>query len=170
MCVCVCVMPVLTSLYNQFICLGIRRKVKVLAAQSCLTLCDPTDCSPPGSSVHGILQARILEWVASPFPSGSSWPTAWAWNCNNISTEIFLFFGTKKFIFSPSHFFFLVPYLGVTFLVHMPDGYFSWVVSFNLMPEDMKITPGIYALLVIVRLLNFVYSSVWVVVSHCHFV
>ena len=32
--------------------------------QSCPTLCDPMDCSPPGSSVHGILQARILEWVA----------------------------------------------------------------------------------------------------------
>ena len=31
--------------------------------QSCLTLCDPMDCSPPGSSVHGILQARVLEWV-----------------------------------------------------------------------------------------------------------
>ena len=36
----------------------------------CLTLCDPRDCSPPGSSVHGILQARILEWVAIPFPGG----------------------------------------------------------------------------------------------------
>ena len=35
--------------------------------QSCLTLCDPVDCSPPGSSVHGILQARILEWVAISF-------------------------------------------------------------------------------------------------------
>ena len=34
--------------------------------QSCLTLCHPMDCSPPGSSVHGILQARILEWVAMP--------------------------------------------------------------------------------------------------------
>ena len=34
--------------------------------QSCLTLCDPMDCSPPGSSVHGILQARILEWVTMP--------------------------------------------------------------------------------------------------------
>ena len=39
--------------------------------QSCLTLCDPVDCSPPGSSVHGILQARILEWVAMPFSRGS---------------------------------------------------------------------------------------------------
>ena len=36
--------------------------------QSCLTLCDPMDYSPPGSSVHGILQSRILEWVANPPP------------------------------------------------------------------------------------------------------
>ena len=40
-----------------------------LVAQSCPTLCDPTDCSPPGSSVHGISQARILEWVATSFPA-----------------------------------------------------------------------------------------------------
>ena len=39
----------------------------VLVAQSCPTLCDPMDCSPPGSSVHGILQARILEWIAILF-------------------------------------------------------------------------------------------------------
>ena len=38
--------------------------------QLCLTLCDPVDCSPPGSSVHGILQARILEWVAISFSRG----------------------------------------------------------------------------------------------------
>ena len=43
-------------------------------AQSCPTLCDPVDCSPPGSSIHGILQARILEWVAISFSRGSSWP------------------------------------------------------------------------------------------------
>ena len=42
--------------------------------QLCLTLCDPMDCSPPGSSVHGTLQARILEWVAMPFSRGLSWP------------------------------------------------------------------------------------------------
>ena len=40
----------------------------------CQTLCDPVDCSPPGSSVHGILQARILEWVAMPASRGSSRP------------------------------------------------------------------------------------------------
>ena len=44
----------------------------LLAAQSCPTLCSPRDCRPPGSSVHGILQARILEWVAIPFSRGSS--------------------------------------------------------------------------------------------------
>ena len=38
--------------------------------QSSPTLCDPVDCSPPGSSVHGILQARILEWVAMPSSRG----------------------------------------------------------------------------------------------------
>ena len=41
--------------------------------QSCLTLCDPMDCSPPGSSIHGILQARILEWATMPSSRGSSW-------------------------------------------------------------------------------------------------
>ena len=40
----------------------------------CPTLCDPMDCSPPGSSFHGFLQARILEWVAVPFSRGSSRP------------------------------------------------------------------------------------------------
>ena len=44
-----------------------------LIAQSCSTLCDPMDCSLPGSSVHGISQARILEWAAIPFSSRSSW-------------------------------------------------------------------------------------------------
>ena len=43
-------------------------------AQSCPTLCDPMDCSLPGSSVHGILQAIVLEWIAIPFSRGSSGP------------------------------------------------------------------------------------------------
>ena len=45
---------------------------EVKVTQSCPTLCNPTDYSPPGSSVHGILQARILEWRAIPFSRGSS--------------------------------------------------------------------------------------------------
>ena len=54
--------------------------VKVLVIQSCPTLCDPTDCSLPSSSVHGILQARILEWVAIPFSRGSCRPRDWTWD------------------------------------------------------------------------------------------
>ena len=46
-------------------------------AQLCPTLCDPVDCSPPGSSVHGILQARVLEWVAISFSRGSFQPRDW---------------------------------------------------------------------------------------------
>ena len=42
--------------------------------QSCPTLCGPMNCSPPGSSVHGIFLARILEWIAISFSRGSSWP------------------------------------------------------------------------------------------------
>ena len=48
-----------------------------LVTQSCLTSCDPIDCSPPGSSVHGTLQARILGWVVISFSRGSSQPRKW---------------------------------------------------------------------------------------------
>ena len=51
--------------------------VVVLVVQLCLTLCDLMDCSPPGSSVHVILQARILEWIATSFSNGSSLPRDW---------------------------------------------------------------------------------------------
>ena len=45
--------------------------------QSCLTLCDPVDCSLPGSSVHGIFQAIVLEWIAISFSKGSTQPRDW---------------------------------------------------------------------------------------------
>ena len=49
-----------------------ERKKESEVAQSCPTLCNPMDCSPPGSSFHGILQARILEWIAISSSTGSS--------------------------------------------------------------------------------------------------
>ena len=52
----------------------LESEVKVLVAQSCPNLCDPLDYSPPGSSVHGILQARILKCVATPLSRESSQP------------------------------------------------------------------------------------------------
>ena len=63
----VCVQP-----YGQWFSQSCPHKTEVLVAQSCPTLCEPKDCSPPSSSVHGILQARILEWVAMPSSRGSS--------------------------------------------------------------------------------------------------
>ena len=59
-----------------------------LVAQSCLTLCNPTDCSLPGSSVHGVFQARILEWVAVSHSRGSSLPRdgtlcLWHWQADS---------------------------------------------------------------------------------------
>ena len=54
-------------------------KVKVTSLSWCPTLCDPVDCSPPGSSVHGIFQARVLEWVAISFSKGSSQCRDWNW-------------------------------------------------------------------------------------------
>ena len=52
----------------------ITLKMKVVVGQLCSIVCNPMDCILPGSSVHGILQARILEWVAFPFSKGSSQP------------------------------------------------------------------------------------------------
>ena len=52
-----------TTIYIDLHC-GVCVCVCVLATQSCLTSCNPMDYSPPGSSIHGILQARILEWAA----------------------------------------------------------------------------------------------------------
>ena len=50
-----------------------------LVTRSCPAVCYPIDCSPPDTSVHGILQAGILEWVAIPFSRGSSWPRDRTW-------------------------------------------------------------------------------------------
>ena len=54
-------------------------EVKVWVAQSCPTLCNPMDCRLSVSSVQGILQVRILEWVAIPFYTGSFWPMDFSW-------------------------------------------------------------------------------------------
>ena len=57
--------------------------------QSCLTFFDPMDCSPPGASVHGVLQARILEWVAMPSSRGSSQLRDRTWvSCSCIGRRI----------------------------------------------------------------------------------
>ena len=63
--------------------------------QSCPTLCDPVDCSLRGSSVHGILQARILKWVAISFSRGSSWPREGTW-VSRIGGRCFNLWATRE--------------------------------------------------------------------------
>ena len=71
-----------------YACHFMKRQLKVLFAPSCPALCKPMDCSLPASSVHEILQARIMEWVAIPFSWGSSWP----WDQTQISCIVDGFF------------------------------------------------------------------------------
>ena len=63
--------------------------VLCLVTQLCPTLCHPRDCSPPGSSVQGTLQARILEWVATPSSRGSSQPRDQT-QVSNIAGRVFI--------------------------------------------------------------------------------
>ena len=67
----------------------------VLVTQSCPTVGDSMDCSPWGSCVDGILQARILEWIAIPLSSGSSQPTDWT-QVSCIAGRFFTVWATKE--------------------------------------------------------------------------
>ena len=73
------------SIYEE----EIEKKVEMLVGHWCPTLCDPMAGILPGSSVHGILQASILEWVANPFSRGSSWTRDWirvSWTAGGFFT------------------------------------------------------------------------------------
>ena len=94
--------------------------VCVLVAQLCPILCDPMDCSTSGSSVHGILQARILEWIAIPFSRGSSWSRDQT-QVSHIAGGFFTFWATSCFILK----------LKVFFLFFWSDRFVVYVVSFN---------------------------------------
>ena len=72
-----------------------------LVAQSCPTLCDPVDCSLPGFSVHGILQARILEWVTIFFSRGSSQPRDWT-QVSRIAGRFFTSWRTREALMAES--------------------------------------------------------------------
>ena len=76
---------------HMAVLLSTEKKKETEVTQSCPTLCDPMDCSLPGSSIHGIFQARILEWVAISFSRGSSWSRNWThFSCiSRIGKELF---------------------------------------------------------------------------------
>ena len=94
-------------------------KVKVLVSQWCWTLCDLMDYSLPSSSAHGILQARVLEWVTISFSRESSWPRDRTW-VSLIAGRFFTVWTTRK-------------HLGVIILIvciwiHSPRQ-MSWLVT-----------------------------------------
>ena len=78
--------------------------MQCLLTQSCPTLCDPMDCSPPASSVHGILQARTLEWVAMPSSRGSSQRRDWT-QVFRIQADSSLSEPPRKWYINPSNIF-----------------------------------------------------------------
>ena len=69
--------------------------VYVLVTQSCPTLCGSIDCSSAGSSVHGILQVRVLEWIAVPFSGGSYPPRKWT-RVSHITDRFFAIWVTRE--------------------------------------------------------------------------
>ena len=77
------------------LCFYRNKKLYNEVAQSCPTLCDPMDCSLPGSSVHGIFQARVLEWVAISFSRGSSQPRDQTW-VSRIAGRSFTIWATRE--------------------------------------------------------------------------
>ena len=81
-----------TPLFEEW---GIYAGKESEVAQSCPTLCDPIDCSLPGFSVHGIFQARILEWVAVSFSRGSSQPRDWT-QVSRIAGRCFTIWATRE--------------------------------------------------------------------------
>ena len=82
-----------TKTYNDILSLSCA--VLCLVTQSCLTLCDPMDCSPPGSSIYEIFQATILEWVPMSFSRGFSQPRDRIWvSC--IAGRLFTVWATKE--------------------------------------------------------------------------
>ena len=108
----------------------VRWKWKVLVAQLCLTLCDPMNCNQPGSSVHGILQARILEWVDIPFSRRSSWPRDWT-QVSCIAGGFFTIWATREAQHSKIMFNFL-KFSKWLYHLHFPQEYMSSYFSISL--------------------------------------
>ena len=111
LCLEICSLPLLLSLSSPSRTLIMWTLVCSMlswreVAQSFPTLCDPVDCSPPGSSVHGILQARILEWVAISFSRGSSQPKDRT-QVSCIAGRRFSLWATSSWLRNCPHFFFI---------------------------------------------------------------
>ena len=110
------------------------KMLESLVVQPCLTLCDPMDCSPPGSSVHGIFQARVLEWVAIFFSRGSSQPRDRTWVSHIVSRcftdwatrEVMNIYFNFNFKLITNFFFFTISMSYEMFEAHYTEKLFVW--------------------------------------------
>ena len=125
----------------------------VLVVQLCPTLWDPMDCSPPGSSVHRLLQARILEWVAIPFRRGSSPPRERTWvSC--IAGRFFTVWAMREF-----------PNLGREWDRRRQDDGISWCFVMDNLSQGQKLFAWFF---ISVSSPNIKYvSHVWLFVTPC---
>ena len=103
----------------------------VLVTQSCLILCNPMDCRPLGSSVHGILQTRILACVAIPFSMGSSQPR----DQTHVSCIADRFFYSLSLLLGPSN---LVTSYIVIFIVNVPICFYYFIFHLQFPSFLMK--------------------------------
>ena len=78
-------------------CLFVSHSVWLSCSVSQVWLCHPMDCDPPGSSVHGILQTRIQEWVSLSFSRGSFWPRGWT-HISHIAGRFFTIWATERLL------------------------------------------------------------------------
>ena len=118
----ICILIYMLSFYVEEF-LNFMWLICVSRSQSCPTLCDPMDCSPPGSSVHGIFQARVLEWVAIPFSRGSSQP--------RVQTQVSCITG-RLFTAQPSGFSYITSVLVCSLERPLPPQY----LLSSLIPKD----------------------------------
>ena len=109
---------------------------------------DPIDCSLSGSSVHRILQARILEWVASPFSRGSSWPRDWTQVSHIAGSFFFTTLATREArschccLLNPFHTFFLLSRPRASALVEwVPSSRQGWYKNFPRVPASTASPP-----------------------------
>ena len=120
---------------------------KVLVAQLCPALCDPMDCSLPDSSVHGIFQTRILEWVAISFSRGSSQPRDWTWvSC--IAGRLFTIWATRETwtMINAAKYLCLISFSVPLFLLWTSNR-FSFFTFGDQMQRNLLVTPYILAVL-----------------------
>ena len=117
-----------------------------------LTLSDPMDCSLPGPSVHAVFQARILEWIAMPFSTGSSQPRDWSQvSCN--AGRFFTIWATRcrycQFLSSPkeNNFFSLKSFLKTSFVSSIwqlsPSVFLALMLTANFLSIDVTQIPDL---------------------------